>query len=174
MQSAVQITAMTPAQIEAGIKAEEDARARNRKIEASFQGGYKTETSVDFGMFNRILDAYRHEMTNYKITGSSGAKEKVDRLERWIAEYTKWAEDNVTANSRYIDKFVKDYSTTNPDLIAMQKKIQKIKTQGPELEDTYLTDKEAAETTPRDLQPYYIKGGIILGVAALVSVLTFF
>lgn len=42
------------------------------------------------------------------------------------------------------------------------------------MEDVYRTNAEAAETSPRDFTPYYIKGGVILGVGALVAVLSLF
>lgn len=124
--------------------------------------------------FDRVLAAYRINMARYKMTGNASFKTAADNSKNWITTYLRWLEGSVAQNSNYINKFVADYSTTNPDLVAMQKEIQKIKTEGPKLEDTYLTDKEAAETTPRDMTSYYVKGGVILGIGALVAALSFF
>lgn len=126
------------------------------------------------GQLERVMAAYRTNMTQYKMTGRPEYKRGADIAERWLSQYLQWMESSVTSNSNYINKFVADYSTTNPDLVALQQKIKTIKTEGPKLEDAYLTDKEAAETSPRDMTPYYVKGGVILGIGALVAALSFF
>lgn len=106
------------------------------------------------------------------MTGNPSYKTAADSSKNWITSYIQWLETTVATNSNYINKFVADYSTTNPDLVALQEKIKKIKTEGPKLEDDYLTGKEAAETAPRDMTAFYIKGGVILGVGALVAALS--
>jgi hypothetical protein len=123
-------------------------------------------------IFDQVLVSYRTNMSTYKMTGDESAKYAADQAKRWVTQYLQWMEGTVSANSQYINKFVAEYSTANPELAAMQTKLQTIKGQGPKLENTYRTDKEAAETTPRDFSPYYIKGGVILGVAALLAVLS--
>jgi len=120
----------------------------------------------------RMLNQFREIEAQYKMSGHPYWKQHSDYFRWWMNNYLQWAEGTVSANSQYINRFVSDYSRTNPELVAMQAKLQTIKGQGPKLEDTYRTDKEAAETSPRDFSPYYIKGGVILGVAALVAVLS--
>ena len=120
---------------------------------------------------DRVLEAYRYCEAQYKMTGDPYWKRQSDNAKTWMTNYLRWMEGRVTTNSDYINRFVSEYSKTNPELSAMQTSLKTIKTQGPQLENTYRTDKEAAETTPRDFTPYYVKGGVILGVAALVAVL---
>lgn len=122
--------------------------------------------------FNQVLTTYRTNMATYRMTGNASAKTAADQAKAWVTQYLQMLEGSVAANSQYINRFVAEYSTTNPDLVAMQTKLQAIKREGPTLENTYRTDKEAAETTPRDFTPYYVKGGVILGVAALLAVLS--
>ena len=131
-------------------------------------------TKGNAAVMERALTMYRTNMAKYKMSGNASFKTAADTSRDWIIAYTKWLENSVNSDAKFIDNFVKEYSTTNPDLVEMQKKIKKIKVEGPQLEDTHLTDKEAAETDPIDLSPYYTKGGVILGVAALVAVLSFF
>lgn len=125
------------------------------------------------GYFDQVLTTYRTNMASYKLTGNASAKTAADNAKAWVVQYLNWMEGTVAANSEYINRFVGEYSQTNPELVAMQQKMKTIKTEGPRLENVYMTEKEAAETTPRDFTPYYIKGGVILGVAALVAVLSF-
>lgn len=122
--------------------------------------------------FNLALERYRTAMSDYRMTGNPGSKTTADAWKTWATQYIQSLEGTVAANSSYLNRFVAEYSTTNPDLVAMQTKLQSIKTEGPALENTYRTNNEAAETTPRDFTPYYVKGGVILGVAALLAVLS--
>lgn len=131
-----------------------------------------TTPSQVLGGVEAVLETYRQAESQYRISGHPYWKQHSDAMKAWMANYLQWMEGTVSANSQYINRFVSEYSTTNPDLVAMQAKLQTIKGQGPVLEDTYRTNKEAAETTPRDFTPYYIKGGVILGVAALLAVLS--
>jgi hypothetical protein len=128
--------------------------------------------SVDYtAHFNQLLTTYRTNMATYKMTGDYSAKIAAYQAKSWITHYLRWAEATASANTNYINKFVSDYSKTNPELASMQSQMRKIKVKGPELENTYRTAKEAAETDPRDFTPYYIKGALIVGIGALLAVL---
>ena len=130
--------------------------------------------AIDYSAyFNQVLTTYRNNMTTYRMTGDPSAKSAADQAKAWVTQYLRFLEGTVAANSQYVNRFVAEYSTTNADLVAMQNRLRTIKGEGPKLENTYQTDKEAAETTPRDFTPYYVKGGIVLGVAALVALLSF-
>lgn len=123
-------------------------------------------------VFETTLRRYRTHATQYKLTGDAAAGTAANSLQKWLNDYMVWLESNVAGQSARIDTFVRDYSRTNPDLISMQKSLQTIKTEGPRLEDVYRTNAEAAETTPRDYTSFYIKGGVIVGVGALVALLS--
>lgn len=130
--------------------------------------------ATDYSAYvNQTLASYRTNMASYKMTGDASARIAADSAGKWLTQYLQWLEGTVQANSQYVNRFVSEYSKTNPELVAMQSKLQTIKKQGPELENTYRTDQEAAETTPRDFTTFYIKGGVILGAAALVALLAF-
>lgn len=121
--------------------------------------------------FDRVANTYRDNMAQYKMTGDAAAKSAADTAKQWMQYYVQWQEALAGKNTDYINKFVNDYKSTNQDLINMQKTVQNVKEQGPKLENIYMTNKEAADDTPRDYTPYYVKGGIVLGTLVLVSVL---
>lgn len=121
--------------------------------------------------FNQLLTTYRTNMATYKMTGDNSARIAASQAKDWITNYLRWAESTATANATYINRFVSDYSKTNPELASMQSQMRTIKSKGPELENTYRTAKEAAETDPHDFTPYYIKGALIVGIGALLAVL---
>lgn len=110
-------------------------------------------------------------MAKYKMTGNSSFKTAADVAKDWMMYYVRLQETAIQQNTDYLSNFIRDYSTTNKDLQSMQATVRKIKTDGPKLEDAYLTNKEGANDAPRDFTPYYTKGGIILGTLVLVSVL---
>jgi hypothetical protein len=110
-------------------------------------------------------------MAQYKMTGDAASKAAADTAKQWMQYYVQWQEALAGKNADYINKFVNDYKSTNQDLIKMQKTVKNVKEQGPKMEDIYLTNKEAADDTPRDYTSYYVKGGIVLGTLVLVSVL---
>jgi hypothetical protein len=124
------------------------------------------------GSFEQTLGTYRAWMSIHKATGSIPAKTAADNAKAWILNYLQSVEKSISANTAYINKLTTDYSKTNPEIVAAQRTIEKAKTEGPKLENTYMTDKEAAETPARDFTDYYIKGGVLLGIGALVAVLS--
>jgi hypothetical protein len=121
--------------------------------------------------FDRAANAYRNSMAQYKMTGDAASKSAADAAKQWMQYYVQWQEGLARKNTTYINKFVSDYKSTNQDLIKMQKTVKNVKDQGPKMENVYLTNKEAADDTPKDYTPYYVKGGIVLGTLVLVSVL---
>lgn len=125
-------------------------------------------------IFERELQRYRTFATKYKLTGDALTKVLADQQRAWFNAQVAYMEQTAASKSSAINTFVRDYSRTNPDLLSMQSKMKSIKEEGPKMEDVYRTNSEAAETSPRDFTQYYIKGGVILGVGALVAVLSFF
>ena len=118
--------------------------------------------------FETVLTRYQQNLTDYKVTGNAGLKPVVDMDKTWLDSYV----DSLNAKSQqqqsFIQKFMTDYQNTNPELIEMQKKLKEIREKGPALQDAYETEKQAEEQEPIDFTPYYVKAGLIVGVAATV------
>jgi flagellar biosynthesis chaperone FliJ len=120
--------------------------------------------------FNTVLARYQQNLTDYKVTGNAGLVTAVTIDKTWLDSYVASLEQKSTQQQGFIQKFMVDYQTANPDLIEMQGKLKEIRTKGPVLQDAYETEQQAKEEEPMDYTPYYIKAGLIVGVAVVVGV----
>jgi hypothetical protein len=120
--------------------------------------------------FNTVLARYQQNLTEYKVTNNASLKPAVDADKKWLDSYVASLEHRSQQQQGFIQKFMKDYQNTNPDLIEMQKKLKEIREKGPVLQDAYETEKQAKEEekVPVDYTSYYVKGGLIVGVATVV------
>ena len=120
--------------------------------------------------FDSTLDIYRQNLTEYKLTGNSAFKTAADNAKVWLDKYVEFLQDQAQRQANSIQSFVSDYEKTNPELVDMQKRIQQVQKEGPKLQDTYETEIEAqAEEDTVDMTPYYVKGGLIVGVLAMLA-----
>ena len=120
--------------------------------------------------FDSTLDIYRENLTEYKLTGNSAFKTAADNAKVWLDKYVTFLQDQAQRQANSIQSFVSDYEKTNPELVDMQKRIQQVQKEGPRLQDTYETEIEAqAEEDDVDMTPYYVKGGLIVGVLAMLA-----
>ena len=124
--------------------------------------------------FDTVLNRYRQNLTDYKVTGTSALKTAVDTDKAWLDSYVAALEQKSQQQQTFIQKFTAEYQRTNPELTEMQAKMKEIREKGPQLQDIYETEKQANEEEPVDLTPYYIKGGLVVGVAAVLAVLSVF
>jgi flagellar biosynthesis chaperone FliJ len=118
--------------------------------------------------FETVLARYHRNLTEYKVTGNGEMKSAVDVDKTWLDSYVGTLNQKSQQQQAYIQKFMTDYQNANPDLIEMQNKLKEIRTKGPVLQDAYETEKQAQEEEPMDFTPYYVKAGLIVGVAAAV------
>ncbi len=124
--------------------------------------------------FQSVLARYGYSLREYKTTGNSAFKTQVELDKKWLNDYVQWLRTQSDAQSKSIRDFVANYQNTNPELVKMQSQMQKVKEQGPKLQDEYETTKEATKEEPLDFTAYYVKAGLILGVAGLIAVVTAF
>jgi len=119
---------------------------------------------------NTVLTRYQQNLTAYKVTGNAGLKSAVDVDKNWLDSFVASLEKKSIEQQGFIQKFMVDYQTTNPDLVEMQGKMKEIREKGPILQDAYETEQQAKEEEPMDYTPYYVKAGLIVGIAAAVAV----
>lgn len=124
--------------------------------------------------FDSTLEIFRRNTLEYKVTGNSTYKIAADNAQRWLDEYIGAIRESTTKNAAYIDKFVKEYEQTNPDLVKMQQQMKEIRKKGPVLQDNLETEQEADEELPIDYTSYYTKGAVLGTVLAIVAVASFF
>lgn len=123
--------------------------------------------------FDRVLQQFIRSLGEYKVTGQSVFKQQADRSEKWLNDYLKTMESTIQGDATYIDKFVKNYEKTNPELVKMQKEIANARKTGPILQDTYQGEMEAKKEVPVDETAYYTKAAVVGGILALGAVASF-
>lgn len=121
-----------------------------------------------------VLEQYRTVLVNYKLSGNSALRQQVDSYKQWLDTYVQSLQRQGQDQANSIQEFVSSYQATNPELVEMQKQLKVIQEEGPKLQDQYETEQRAQEEEPIDFTQYYVKGGLIAGVAALLGVLSFF
>jgi hypothetical protein len=126
------------------------------------------------GEFERSLQEYRNASLQYKLTGNPGYKTQADGWKKWITEQIGDVRTAVTENATYIQNFVKQYETSDQDLVTLQSNLRDIRTKGPELQAQYETEKEAQKQEPVDFTPFYAKVGGLAALFAGVVGLSFF
>lgn len=119
--------------------------------------------------FESTLDIYRQNLTEYKLTGNSAFKTSADNAKVWLDKYIDFLQDQTQRQANSIQSFVSQYEKTNPELVDMQKRIQKVQKEAPTLQDAYETEIEAQAEEEVDKTPFYVKAGLIVGVLAMLS-----
>ena len=112
-------------------------------------------------------------MLEYKVTGQAVFKQQADRAEKWLNDYISTLNASIERDATFIDKFAKNYATTNPDIVKYKNEIAHAREKGPELQDTYEGEKESQENQPVDETPYYTKAAVVGGILALAAVVSF-
>lgn len=124
--------------------------------------------------FELVLDRYRNNLIEYKLSGNSAYKMAIETDKAWLDSYVESLRNQAQSQQNYIQQFVTNYQNTNPDLVEMQEQIKMVRREGPELQDAYETEKEAEKEEPLDFTPYYVKAGLIAGVFGVLVVASFF
>lgn len=124
--------------------------------------------------FDTVLALFKKNTVEYKVSGNSAYKVAAENAQKWLDEYVGALESAASTDSKYIDKFVKEYSNTNPELSKMQTQIKKVREEGPKLQDTLETERLAERDIPVDTTSYYVKAGVIGTALAIVAVASLF
>jgi flagellar biosynthesis chaperone FliJ len=126
--------------------------------------------------FETVLARYQQNLTDYKVTGNAGLKPVVDVDKTWLDSYVASLNQKSQQQQAFIQKFMADYQNTNPELVEMQNKLKEIRAKGPVLQDAYETEQQAKrdEVEEVDFTPYYVKAGLIVGIAAVVGLVGVF
>ena len=123
--------------------------------------------------FDKVLEQYKSNLLEYKVTGQSEYKTRANTAEKWLKEYIAALNKSVQDDAAYINRFVKEYENTNPELIKFQKEIQHARKKGPELSDVYEGEKKILAEEPVDESLFYTKAAALGGILALAAVASF-
>jgi chromosome segregation ATPase len=121
--------------------------------------------------FKNVLNMYRQNLTEYKLTGNTAFKTASDSAKTWLNSYIRAIQSQTRTHENTIRQFVSQYQRSNPELAEIQERVQKVQKEAPKLQDDYETGKESQETAPIDYTQYYVKIGIMVGVLALTALL---
>jgi hypothetical protein len=122
-----------------------------------------------------VIDRLRDNLLEYRMTGKSIYKTAYEGTKRWLDQYIASMNTQIAREGDGITTQVTSYETTDQDLLTTQAEFQRVKTEGPELENKYLTiKKQADQASEVDNTSLYVKGAIIaaLVVGAVVLVLS--
>jgi hypothetical protein len=122
-----------------------------------------------------LLEQMRANLLEYKMTGRSEYKSVYDGTKSWLDQYISSQTMQLNREADQITSDVTTYQTANADMTQTQTDFQRVKTEGPKLEDSYLTIKKQMDQVPgADSTGLYIKGGIAVGLILGAVGLTLF
>lgn len=121
----------------------------------------------------RALELFRDNLLEYKVTGNAAYKSVADGAKAWLDRYIATMNTEITQTADSISSQVSSYSTANADLTQTQADFQRVKTEGPVAEDTYITTRKQLSQQPvASDSSAYIKGGVAIGLVVGAIVLT--
>jgi hypothetical protein len=122
-----------------------------------------------------LLASMRDNLLEYKMTGNPRYKSAYDGTKTWMDRYIASLNTKLARESDAITEEVTRYRTANADMTKTQSDFQRVKTEGPKAENTYLTIKQQMDQIPvfDGSTNAYIKVGIAGGLAIVAGVLSF-
>ncbi len=125
--------------------------------------------------FGQAVELYRKNYIEYRATGKSEYKIAYENAERWIQLYLESIAKQIGSGATYINQFVTNYQSSNPDLATLQSQFRSIRKQGPALEDQYVTIKRIGSDNqspePEDWTAHYVKGVIAVGLLGVIALM---
>jgi len=122
-----------------------------------------------------LLANMRDNLLEYKMTGDTRYKSAYEGTKTWMDQYISTLNQKLARESDAITTEVTRYRTANADMTKTQDDFQRVKTEGPKAENTYLTIKRQMDQIPilDGSTDAYIKVGIAGGLAIVAGVLAF-
>jgi hypothetical protein len=122
-----------------------------------------------------ILAGMRDNLLEYKMTGDERYKAAYDGIKAWMDNYISTLNLKLARDSDAITRDVTTYQSANQDMTQTQTDFQRVKAEGPQVENTYLTIKKQMDQLPSftPSTDAYVKVGIAGGLAIVAGVLSF-
>jgi hypothetical protein len=117
--------------------------------------------------FERTLDLYRSNLSQYKVSGNVSFKTASDNAKIWLDQYIASIQSSVDADGKELRDFVKGYEESDQDMLELKSQMADIRSKGPRLQSIYETEHESQKEEPVDYSPYYTKGAVLAGVAVM-------
>lgn len=114
----------------------------------------------------RLLEQMRDNLLEYKMTGQSEYKSVYEGTKSWLDTYIADLNTQLTKDADAITSDVATYRSANTEMTQTQADFQRVKTEGPQLDDAYRTIKTQMDQNPvADTTGLYVKGGIAAALA---------
>jgi len=125
--------------------------------------------------FGQAVELYRTNYIEYRATGKNEYKIAYENAERWIQLYLNSIGQRITTGANYINRFVTNYQSSNPELVTLQRRFREIRRDGRSLQDKYTTVKRVSDQEqtpePEDWSEYYVKGVIAVGLLGVIALM---
>lgn len=122
----------------------------------------------------RVLEQMRDNLLEYKMTGRTEYKSAYDGAKAWLDQYIASLNTRLTREADAITADVTTYQTANADMTKTQTDFTRLRTEGPQVEDAYLTVKKQMDNgSAPDTTNLYVKVGIAAGLALGTLALAF-
>jgi hypothetical protein len=113
----------------------------------------------------KLLEQMRDNLLEYKMTGRSEYKSVYDGTKAWLDQYISTLNTQLTTQADSITADVNSYRSANTEMAQTQTDFTRLRTEGPQVEDAYLTIKQQMNEVPEpDTTNLYVKGGIAVGL----------
>jgi hypothetical protein len=121
--------------------------------------------------FQQVLDAYRTNYLQYKLTGNAANKTAYENAQTWINQHLRALNNQIQDSANYINGFVQDYSKANPEIQKYSQDLERIRNEGPKLQDHYQTAVLLSEekTEVPDWTSYYVKAVVAAGLVGIIA-----
>ena len=120
----------------------------------------------------QMLDVYKNNYAAYKVTGNAGYKIAYESALNWLNQTLAFGNASVQQDAMALQRFVTSYDSSNGEVTKLDQKLKKIKTHGPELQGEYERTKRMNQKQIEaiDNTSFYVKGGIVVGLLAIVGI----
>ena len=119
-----------------------------------------------------MLDVYKNNYAAYKVTGNAGYKAAYESALKWLNQSIAFGNASLQNDAIALQQFVSSYDSSNGDVTKLDEKLKHIRTQGPKLQGEYERTKRMNQKQIEaiDNTSFYIKGGIVAGLLAIVGI----
>ena len=127
-------------------------------------------TDKIMGAFEDLLQTYQQNYLEYRLTGNAAKKTAYESAQQSIESYLGQLRGSLQSNTEHVNAFLQEYARATPELTKSQQMLQKAKVEGPKLQDDFTRQKKLEEELPEDWTSFYIKAGVVGGIAVVIAV----
>jgi hypothetical protein len=120
-----------------------------------------------------MLGVYRRAALEYETTGNPALKPAADRAKRAIEEYIGTLTTSVRQRDSQLRSYVDSRTGVPNEVRKLSEKSQEIRQNTNNIAAKFLVASNLTEPTPIDWSQYYVKFGVIAGLAGALAIVTF-